>query len=242
MVILFCFVLPTAKISLVCTECAVCVIIPFSCVTLRTVAHRAPLSMGFSRQEHWSGLPCPPAGDLPNPGIEPTSPVSPLWQAGSFPLVPPGKTLHHLPTPFLMFSSTSVQRLCSHCPGPQVTRPPTWLPWPRAAPGVSPARSVLAPPAACPLPVPPQADGKGRCGPQSRHKTSACRRPARPPGSLGAPGESVCGQGCCRTTLNLRNPTPGPPLLRASHPQRLMYDISPLHSPRCTMPGSRMND
>ena len=142
---------------------------------------------------------------------------------------------------FLMFSSTWVQRLCSHCPGPQVTRPPTWLPWPRAAPGVSPARSVLAPPAACPLPVPPQADGKGQCGPQSRHKTRACRRPARPPGSLGAPGESVCGQGCCRTTLNLRNPTPGPPLLRASHPQRLMYDISPLHSPRCTMPGSRMN-
>ena len=87
---------------------------------------------------------------------------------------------------FLMFSSTWVQRLCSHCPGPQVTRPPTWLPWPRAAPGVSPARSVLAPPAACPLPVPPQADGKGQCGPQSRHKTSACRRPARPPGSLGA--------------------------------------------------------
>ena len=186
MVILFCFVLPTAKISLVCTECAVCVIIPFSCVTLRTVAHRAPLSMGFSRQEHWSGLPCPPAGDLPNPGIEPASPMSPLWQAGSFPLVPPGKPLHHLPTPFLMFSSTWVQRLCSHCPGPQVTRPPTWLPWPRAAPGVSPARSVLAPPAACPLPVPPQADGKGQCGPQSRHKTSACRRPARPPGSLGA--------------------------------------------------------
>ena len=40
-----------------------------------TVAHQAPLSMGFSRQEYWSGLPCPPPGDLPNPGIEPTSPV-----------------------------------------------------------------------------------------------------------------------------------------------------------------------
>ena len=34
-----------------------------------TVPHQAPLSMGFSRQEHWSGLPCPPPGDLPNPGI-----------------------------------------------------------------------------------------------------------------------------------------------------------------------------
>ena len=41
--------------------------------TLRTVAHQAPLSMGFSRQGYWSGLPCPPPGDLPNPGIEPTS-------------------------------------------------------------------------------------------------------------------------------------------------------------------------
>ena len=42
-----------------------------------TVAHQAPLSMGFSRQEYWSGLPCPPPGDLPYPGIEPMSPASP---------------------------------------------------------------------------------------------------------------------------------------------------------------------
>ena len=41
--------------------------------TLRTVAQQAPLSMGFSMQEYWSGLPCPPPGDLPNPGIEPMS-------------------------------------------------------------------------------------------------------------------------------------------------------------------------
>ena len=39
-----------------------------------TVAHQAPLSMGFSRQEYWSGLPFPSPGDLPNPGIEPGSP------------------------------------------------------------------------------------------------------------------------------------------------------------------------
>ena len=38
-----------------------------------TVAHQAPLSMGFSRQEYWSGLSFPPPGDLPDPGIEPTS-------------------------------------------------------------------------------------------------------------------------------------------------------------------------
>ena len=39
--------------------------------TLWTVAHQAPLSIGFFGQEHWSGLPCPPSGDLPDPGMEP---------------------------------------------------------------------------------------------------------------------------------------------------------------------------
>ena len=48
-----------------------------------TVAHQAPLSMGFSRQEDWSGLPFPPPEDLPNPGIEPTFPTSPAWQVDS---------------------------------------------------------------------------------------------------------------------------------------------------------------
>ena len=43
------------------------------CVTLWTVAHQAALSVGFSRQEYWSGLPCPPPGDLPDLGIEPAS-------------------------------------------------------------------------------------------------------------------------------------------------------------------------
>ena len=59
----------------------------FSCVlffvTLQTVAHQAPLSMGFSRQEHCSGLPCPPPGDLPDPGTEPISLTSLTW-AGRF--------------------------------------------------------------------------------------------------------------------------------------------------------------
>jgi len=40
-----------------------------------TVAHQAPLSMRFSRQEYWGGLPCPPPGDLPDAGIEPMSPA-----------------------------------------------------------------------------------------------------------------------------------------------------------------------
>ena len=44
-------------------------------VTPRTVAHQAPLSMGFSRQDCWSGLPCLPLGDLPDPAIKPTSPA-----------------------------------------------------------------------------------------------------------------------------------------------------------------------
>ena len=43
--------------------------------TPRTVAHQAPLSMEFSRQEYWSGLPFPSPGDLPDPGIEPGSPA-----------------------------------------------------------------------------------------------------------------------------------------------------------------------
>ena len=45
------------------------------CATPWTVACQATLSMGFSRQEYWSGFPCPPRGDLPNPGIEPRSPT-----------------------------------------------------------------------------------------------------------------------------------------------------------------------
>ena len=55
--------------------------------TLRTVAHQAPRSMGFSRQEYWSGLPFPPPGDLPNPGIEPRSPA---FQAEALTSEPPG--------------------------------------------------------------------------------------------------------------------------------------------------------
>ena len=45
--------------------------------TLWTIACQSRMSMKFSRQENWSGLPCPPPWDLPNPGIEPGSPVPP---------------------------------------------------------------------------------------------------------------------------------------------------------------------
>ena len=63
-------------------------------VTLWTKAHQAPLSMGFSKQEYWSKLPCYPPGDLPDPGIEPISSASSALQADSLPTEPLGK-----PTP-----------------------------------------------------------------------------------------------------------------------------------------------
>ena len=53
-------------------------------VTSVTVAHHAPLSMGFPRQEYWSGLPCPPPGHLPDPGVEASSPMSPALAGGFF--------------------------------------------------------------------------------------------------------------------------------------------------------------
>ena len=56
--------------------------------TPQTVAYQAPPSMGFSRQEYWSGLPFPSPEDLPNPGIEPGSPT---LQADTLPSEPPGK-------------------------------------------------------------------------------------------------------------------------------------------------------
>ena len=60
-------------------------------VTPWTVAHQAPLSMKFSRQEYWSGLPFPSLGDLPNPGVEPTSLVSPALVGRFFTTVPSEK-------------------------------------------------------------------------------------------------------------------------------------------------------
>ena len=55
-----------------------------------TVAHQAPLPMGFSRQEYWSGLPFSPSGNLSDPGFEPKSPTSPALAGGIFTTEPPG--------------------------------------------------------------------------------------------------------------------------------------------------------
>ena len=62
-------------------------------VTLRIRIRQAPLSIGFSRQEYWSKLPCIPPGDLPNPRIKLVSLSFLYWQADSLPLISPGKTL-----------------------------------------------------------------------------------------------------------------------------------------------------
>ena len=62
-----------------------------SFATLWTVAFQAPLSMGFPRQEYWSGLSFPYPGDLSDPGIEPASFMSPALVCGFFTTEPPGK-------------------------------------------------------------------------------------------------------------------------------------------------------
>ena len=72
----------------------ICVLVTQSCSTLRdpwTIAHQAALSMEFSRQDYWSGLPFPPPGDVSNPETELGSPVSPILQKDSLPTEPSGK-------------------------------------------------------------------------------------------------------------------------------------------------------
>ena len=77
--------------------CVACTLSCFSRIrlftTLWTVTCQAPLSMAFSKQQYWSGLPCPPPGGLPKLGIKPASPVAPALQADSLPL-------RHLGSPF----------------------------------------------------------------------------------------------------------------------------------------------
>ena len=89
-----------------------CVLSCFSCVRLFAIlwiaAPQTPLSVGFPRQEHWSGLPCPPPGDLPSPGIENASPA---LAGGFFTTEPRGKSQAY---PYLgALFSLSVQILIS---------------------------------------------------------------------------------------------------------------------------------
>ena len=76
-------------------QCLAVVLMVLRCVQLSatpwTVARQASLSMGFPREEYWNGLPWPPPGDLPDPGIEPASLSFPALQADSLPLSHPGR-------------------------------------------------------------------------------------------------------------------------------------------------------
>ena len=62
--------------------------------TLWSAVSQAPLSMGFCREEHWSGLPCPPLRDLPHPGFKPASPSSPVLASGFLPPRKPPRKPH----------------------------------------------------------------------------------------------------------------------------------------------------
>ena len=75
-----------------------------------TVAHQAPQSMGFSRQEYWSELSFSSPGDLPDPGLEPRSPA---LQADSLPSEPPGKPpiAYHLPQIYILISWLNLHKL-----------------------------------------------------------------------------------------------------------------------------------
>ena len=87
-----------------------------SCVQLFsaswTVACQAPLSMEFSRQEYWSGLPCPTPGNLPDPGIEPRFLISSVLAGGLFTTEPPGKSLVIFTPAQYSASSALVPQVC----------------------------------------------------------------------------------------------------------------------------------
>ena len=78
--------------------------------TTSPVAHRSPLSMGFPRQKYWSSLPFPPPGDLPDPGIKPTSLKSPTLIGGFFMTVPQSSTVKMVKNPPVM-QETGVKSL-----------------------------------------------------------------------------------------------------------------------------------
>ena len=89
-------------------------------VTPWTVVSQTPLSMGFSRQKHWSGLPFPSPGDLPDPEIEPGSPA---FQADSLPSEPPGKSKNFIflsfPPYLICLRPMTVSLVHCHIPAPK---------------------------------------------------------------------------------------------------------------------------
>ena len=96
------FLLPSGLVTKLCP----------TLVTPCTVAHQAPLTVGFSKQESWSGLPFPSPGDLPGPGIEPRSPA---LQADSLPIELPGKP-HPISNPLPSPITVPARRLSNQSP------------------------------------------------------------------------------------------------------------------------------
>ena len=92
---LFLLVKPPCGFCYAVRACLVASVV-WDSATLWTIIHQAPLSMGFSRQEYWSTLPFPPPGNIPNPGIEPMSPVALALQPYSLPLSHWGLRCHPL--------------------------------------------------------------------------------------------------------------------------------------------------
>ena len=94
---------PHSSTSMLLTSLCAWVLSHFSSIQLSgapwTIAWQAPLSMRFSRQEYWSGLPFPSPRDLPHSGIKPVSLMSPALAGGFFTTEPPGKPLHHFTVP-----------------------------------------------------------------------------------------------------------------------------------------------
>ena len=106
---------PFLRFSIVSPATHAFVLSRFSCVslfvTLWTIAYQAPLSMGFPRQEFWSGLPCSPPGDLPNLGIEPGTPA---LQVDSLSLSRGGSPWPTTVPPILTHVYTLVFFFCMH--------------------------------------------------------------------------------------------------------------------------------
>ena len=80
-----------------------------------TIAHQAPLSMGFSRQEHWSWLPCPPPGDLPDSGIKSTSLGAPTLEAESLPLNHKESPIEHFYIHLLVICMSLLEKRLFRC-------------------------------------------------------------------------------------------------------------------------------
>ena len=123
---------PNGKLTCVCSCVCVCVCVCVrtrACVcaqslsrvqlfaTLWTLACQSPLSMEFSRQEYWSGLPFPPPGDLPDPGTEPMSLVSPALAGGFFTTVSPGKPVCVCVCMCILLGTDTVEQIKTHSSG-----------------------------------------------------------------------------------------------------------------------------